>query len=72
MVEKHGKRSPVTFKKQRLQEHTRRLQKAEMGGSLFKASYSLQSEFQDSQSYTEKPCLEIHKTKKNTRAKMLE
>jgi hypothetical protein len=38
---------------------------AEAGGFLSSSQPGLQSEFQDSQGYTEKPCLEKKKTEKN-------
>jgi hypothetical protein len=42
---------------------------AEAGGSEFEASLGLQSEFQDSQGYTEKPRLEKTKKKKKGKRK---
>jgi hypothetical protein len=45
-------------------------QEAEAGGFLVRGQPGLQSEFQDSQGYTEKPCLEKKKTKtKNKKTK---
>ena len=42
---------------------TPRTQEAEAGRFLSSRQPGLQSEFQDSQGYTEKPCLEKNKTK---------
>jgi hypothetical protein len=41
-------------------------QEAEAGGFLSSRLAGLQSEFQDSQGYTEKPCLEKNKKQKQT------
>jgi hypothetical protein len=46
-------------------------QEAEAGGFLSSRQPGLQSEFQDSQGYTEKPCLEKPKKKKKKKINVL-
>jgi hypothetical protein len=46
------------------------LKEAEAGGSRVQGHPGLQSEFRDSQGYTEKPCLEKQKTKKQKTKKI--